>query len=63
MDLDEKQRQAIAKWINDGLKLSEIQKRMETDFGMRLTYLDVRMLIDDLKPASQRIRRLPPNQF
>ena len=49
MDLDEKQRQAITKWINDGLKLSEIQKRMETDFGMRMTYLEVRLLIDDLK--------------
>jgi hypothetical protein len=49
MDLDEKQRQAITKWINDGLKLSEIQKRLETDFGMRVTYLDVRILIDDLK--------------
>src|SRR5580704_17458019 len=49
MNLDEKQRQAVAKWINDGLKLAEIQKRLETDFGMRVTYLEVRLLIDDLK--------------
>jgi hypothetical protein len=49
MNLDEKQRQAVAKWINDGLKLSEIQKRLETDFGLRVTYLEVRLLVDDLK--------------
>ncbi|HEY3912842.1 MAG TPA: hypothetical protein VGN61_00030 [Verrucomicrobiae bacterium] len=67
MDLDEKQRQAITKWINDGLKLSEIQKRMETDFGMRLTYLDVRLLIDDLKlkpkdppPPAKQVLTAPP---
>ncbi|HEX3718062.1 MAG TPA: hypothetical protein VH595_08845 [Verrucomicrobiae bacterium] len=49
MNLDEKQRQAITKWIDEGLKLSEIQKRIESDFGMRVTYLDVRLMIDDLK--------------
>jgi hypothetical protein len=49
MNLDEKQRHAVAAWINDGLKLSEIQKRLETDFGLRVTYLEVRLLVDDLK--------------
>src|SRR5271154_6171043 len=49
MNLDETQRQAVAKWINDGLKLAEIQKRLETDFGLRVTYLEVRLLVDDLK--------------
>jgi len=49
MNLDEKQRQAVTAWINDGLKLAEIQKRLETDFGLRVTYLEVRLLVDDLK--------------
>src|SRR5271154_2098903 len=49
MNLDETQRQAVAKSINDGLKLAEIQKRLESDFGLRVTYLDVRLLVDDLK--------------
>jgi hypothetical protein len=49
MNLDEKQRQAVTTWINDGLKLAEIQKRLETDFGLRVTYLEVRLLVDDLK--------------
>ena len=49
MNLDEKQRQAVTAWINDGLKLAEIQKRLEIDFGLRVTYLEVRLLVDDLK--------------
>ncbi len=49
MNLDEKQRLAVAAWINDGLKLSDIQKRLESDFGLRVTYLEVRLLVDDLK--------------
>jgi hypothetical protein len=49
MNLDDKQRQTVAAWINDGLKLSEIQKRLESDFGFRVTYLEVRLLVDDLK--------------
>jgi hypothetical protein len=49
MNLDEKQRQAVTAWITDGLKLSEIQKRLETDFGLRVTYLEVRLIVDDLK--------------
>jgi hypothetical protein len=49
MNLDQTQREAVTKWINDGLKLAEIQKRLETDFGLRVTYLEVRLLVDDLK--------------
>jgi hypothetical protein len=49
MNLDETQRKAVTAWINEGLKLAEIQKRLETDFGLRITYLDVRLLVDDLK--------------
>jgi hypothetical protein len=49
MNLDETQQRKLAGWINEGLKLSEIQKRLETEFGLRLTYLDLRLLVDDLK--------------
>jgi len=49
MNLDDMQRQKVAAWINEGLKLAEIQKRLESEFGLRLTYLDVRFLVDDLK--------------
>jgi hypothetical protein len=44
----EQQTQA-RQWIADGMKLSEFQKRIETDFSIKLTYMEVRMLVDDLK--------------
>jgi hypothetical protein len=49
MNLDDAQRQKVAAWIDEGLKISDIQKRLETDLGLRLTYLEVRLLVDDLK--------------
>lgn len=49
MNLDESQRQKVATWIADGLKLSEIQNRIASELGVRLTYMDVRFLVDDLK--------------
>jgi hypothetical protein len=49
MKLDETQQKKVAAWINEGLKISDIQKRLETEFGLRITYLDVRLMVDDLK--------------
>ena len=49
MNLDETQKQKVTAWIGEGLKLADIQKRLETEFGLRVTYLDVRLLVDDLK--------------
>jgi hypothetical protein len=49
MNLDEAQRSTVSQWIEQGLKLSEIQNKLATEFGLRLTYMDVRFLIDDLK--------------
>jgi len=49
MNLDETQRQRVTAWILQGAKLSEIQTRLADEFGLRLTYMDVRLLVDDLK--------------
>jgi hypothetical protein len=49
MNLDEGQRKKITEWIAQGLKLSEIQTRLADELGLRLTYMDVRFLVDDLK--------------
>src|SRR4051794_11253672 len=49
MKLDDTQKKTVAQWINDGLKLAEIQKRLDTELGIRMTYMDVRLLVDDLK--------------
>jgi hypothetical protein len=49
MNLDEAQRKKVTDWIKDGLKLSEIQNRLASELNVRLTYMDVRLLVDDLK--------------
>ena len=42
------QKQQIARWVNEGLSLSDVQKRIAADFGVSMTYMDVRFLVDDL---------------
>ena len=49
MNLDETQRQRVTAWILQGAKLSEIQTKLAEEFGLRFTYMDVRLLVDDLK--------------
>jgi hypothetical protein len=49
MNLDESQRQKVTEWIGLGLKLAEIQTRLASELGLNLTYMDVRLLVDDLK--------------
>src|ERR1017187_5619899 len=49
MNLDEAQRKKVATWIADGAKLSEIQTRLASELGLKFTYMEVRLLVDDLK--------------
>jgi hypothetical protein len=49
MNLTDAQRQQVADWINSGAKLSEIQNRLQSELGLKLTYMEVRFLVDDLK--------------
>lgn len=49
MKLDEAQRTKVAEWVTQGLKLSEIQNRLISELHVTLTYMDVRLLVDDLK--------------
>jgi hypothetical protein len=49
MKLSEEQRQRVTAWILEGAKLSEIQSRLTSEFGLKLTYMDTRFLVDDLK--------------
>jgi hypothetical protein len=68
MNLDESQKKTVTAWITDGLKLADIQKRMGTELGVNLTYMEVRMLVDDLKlmpkdPAPPKVDKpVPPPQ-
>jgi hypothetical protein len=53
MNLDDAQRKKVSAWIAEGAKLSEIQNKLAAEFGLRLTYIDVRFLVDDLKLTPQ----------
>jgi hypothetical protein len=63
MNLDEGQRKKVSEWIAEGLKLSDIQNRLVSEFGLRLTYIDVRLLVDDLKlvPKDAEPPKSPPS--
>lgn len=62
MQLNEEQKNKVAEWIAEGLSLSDIQDRMGTQWSIRMTYMEARMLVDDLKllpkdpivPASEK---------
>ncbi|MBI2929719.1 MAG: hypothetical protein HYY24_29015 [Verrucomicrobia bacterium] len=49
MNLTDAQKQQVSAWISQGLKLAEIQSRLAADLGVQLTYMEVRLLVDDLK--------------
>ena len=49
MNLNQAQKQRVTEWIEEGLKLSEIQKKLASELGVQMTYMEVRFLLDDLK--------------
>jgi hypothetical protein len=49
MNLTDEQRQRVTAWILQGAKLSEVQNRLVAEFGIKLTYMEARFLVDDLK--------------
>ncbi len=49
MQLSDEQKQKVATWLADGLNISDIQKKLGSDFGVSMTYMEVRFLIGDLK--------------
>jgi len=57
MILTDDQKAAISKWIEAGASLSEIQKRLKEEFQISLTYLETRLLADDLKLALKEPER------
>lgn len=64
MNLNDAQKQTVGGWIAEGLKLADIQKRLMTEYALNLTYMEVRLLVDDLKlmpkdPPSKVEKTLP----
>lgn len=48
MSLSPEQTQTVATWVRDGASLSDVQKRLNEEFKISMTYMDVRFLVDDL---------------
>ncbi len=49
MKLDDAQMTRVRTWIEQGMKVAEIQNRLSEEFGLRLTYMEARFLLDDLQ--------------
>jgi len=65
MNLNESQQKTVAEWITAGAKLAEVQSRLHAEFGLTLTYMEVRFLVDDLKlrlkdPEPPKAAVVPP---
>lgn len=48
MELNDTQKQAIIEWAKDGCTLTELQNRINEEFHMSLTFMEVRLLVLDL---------------
>ena len=48
MELTDTQKQEVAGWVADGMKLSDIQKRINDEFKIPMTFMDVRLLVIDI---------------
>jgi hypothetical protein len=49
MDVTDEHKRRISSWIDEGAKLSDIQRRLADEENLHLTYMEVRFLVDDLK--------------
>ena len=45
MTLSEEQRQTVGGWLAEGASLSDVQRNLKNEFGIALTYMDVRLLV------------------
>ncbi|MBN1676781.1 MAG: hypothetical protein JXR37_37400 [Kiritimatiellae bacterium] len=48
MELSAEQKTRIAQWAGKGCALSEIQKNLSEEFGLAITFMDLRFLLLDL---------------
>ena len=70
MDLSDQQRQAVKEWLAAGASLSDVQKRLKSEFSLTMTYMDVRLLVLDIgatvkdkpapKPLKAEVPKPPP---
>ncbi len=64
MNITDEQKKKLSEWVAEKLNLSQIQHKLGEEFGLKLTYMDTRFLIDDLdlELAEQKPPPPPPDQ-
>ena len=64
MKLTEEQLKSVAAWFAGGASLDEIQKRLVAEYGVHVTYFDLRMIVADLPQPEEGTadaqERVPP---
>jgi len=55
MELTDTQKEAVAAWFAAGASLDEIQKRIKAEFGVHMTYLDVRLMVAELPQPEEAV--------
>ena len=55
MKLSEDQLKSIAAWFAGGASLDEIQKRLVAEYGVHVTYFDLRMIVADLPQPEEGV--------
>lgn len=53
MELTDEQLESLKDWVRSGESLATVQNRMREEFGVAMTYMDVRFLVDDLGVVSE----------
>ncbi|MEM0965180.1 MAG: hypothetical protein AAGJ81_03375 [Verrucomicrobiota bacterium] len=48
MELDSSQKELVSQWAANGDSLSAIQEKLSSEFGVKMTYMEVRFLVEDL---------------
>ena len=66
MELTEQQHQKVKEWLAEGASLSDVQKNLKNEFGIALTYMDVRLAVLEIgaavkdKPEPKPVAPQPP---
>lgn len=66
MELTEQHRQKVKEWLAVGASLSDVQKNLKNEFGIALTYMDVRLAVLEIganvkdKPEPKPVAPQPP---
>ena len=60
MNLDDTQKKRVATWLAEGLKISEIQTRLASELSLQMTYMEVRLLVDDLRLMPKDVEPAKP---